>query len=142
MNPTAVSRAPARTVWRPVQFPGDLSLSAIAAQHGCSSAAIALLFGYVVDDRFVTVLTSAARRLRGGDLILALNARSVRKPSSEELLLGLALGHRPHAAYMDQALLDHDEVLFCIEPPLQWIATTPNRLRSELGARTIAIPSR
>jgi hypothetical protein len=128
-------------VLRRLEFRGDPGLSSIAAQHGCALSAVALLSPFFVDDDFVTVLVSAAGRLSAADMIGLFRAASVRKPRAEEILLGFQLGRRRHTVYMDAGLFDHDEVIFCIEPPFAWIASSPHALRSELGARIIALPT-
>ena len=129
-------------ILRRLEFREDQSLPGIAAAQRCSLSAIALLYPFVVDDDFVTVLASAATPVSGANLIGAFHAARVRKPRAEEILLGFQLGRRRHTVYMDAQLFDHDEVIFCIEPPSVWIATSPHALRSELGAQTIALPSR
>jgi hypothetical protein len=124
---------------RRLEFRGDPSLSTIAARQGCSLSAIALLFPFFVDDDFVTVLASATARLSAAGMIGLFRAASVRKPRVEEVLLGFQLGRRRHTVYMDSRLFDHDEVIFCIEPPLAWIASSPHALRSELGAQVVQL---
>jgi hypothetical protein len=127
---------------RRLEFRGTAGLSGVAAEHGCSLAAVVQLVPFFLDDDFVTVLASAAARPSNADMIVLFRSASVRKPSAEEILLAFQLGPRRHSVYMDAALLEHDEVIFCIEQPSVWIASSPDALRSELRAQIIKMPAR
>jgi hypothetical protein len=142
MSATAVSQIPGDSLpLRRVQFSGDGSPRAVASEHGCALTAIAQLVAFVVDDSFITVLTSAGRLVRSADLIVALRASVVRRPRTHEILLGVHLGRTGHTVYMDQALLEHEELLFCVDPPRGYAAAAPEALRRELSAVLISLPA-
>jgi hypothetical protein len=128
---------------RRIQFSGtgDGSPRAIASEHGCEVTAIAQLVPFVIDDAFITVLTSAGRLVRSAELLVALRGAVVRRPRTHEILLGVHLGQTRHTVYMDEALLEHQELLFCVEPPRGYAAAAPEALRCELGARLISLPA-
>lgn len=89
MSRLALQPADDEALLRRLAFRGDASPRSVATRYGCSLAAIALLFPFFVDDDFVTVLSSAARRLSSADVLRSLHVCAVRKPSSDEILLGL-----------------------------------------------------
>jgi hypothetical protein len=144
MSATAVSQiAPDSLVLRRVQFSAacDGSPGAIASEHGCEVTAIAQLMPFVIDDSFITVLASAARLVRSAELLVALRGAVVRRPRTHEILLGVQLGRTRHTVYMDEALLEHQELLFCVDPPRGYAAAGPEALRRELSARLISLPA-
>jgi len=123
-----------------IEFSGDGTVASVASQHGCDESAIAQLLPFVVDDSFLTVLTSAGKLVRSAELITAMNAAFVRRPSMQEVLLGFTLGRPRHTVYMDEVLLEHEEILFCVEPPSGYATSEPDVLRRELRASLISLP--
>ena len=126
---------------RRVELPADGCVHGIASAHGLEIATVAQLLPFVVDDAFVTLLASAERLVRSADLITAMHAAVVRRPRAEEILLGFHLGQVKHTVYMDATLLEHQELLFCVDPPRGYAAAAPDVLREHLCARLISLPA-
>jgi hypothetical protein len=117
------------------------NLGAVAAELGCEQSAIVRLFPFLVDQQLVAVVASAARRPRSAERITCLGASTIRPLRSEEILLGVQLSTTRPIAYMDEALLQHDEAFFCVEPPLGFAAASPAWMRAELGAEAHLAPT-
>jgi hypothetical protein len=144
MSATAVSQiADDSLLLRRVQFSGvgDGSPLAIASEHGCEVTAIAQLAPFVIDDSFITVLTSAGKLVRSAEVLVALGGTVVRRPRTHEILLGVHLGRTRHTVYMDEPLFEHQELLFCVDPPRGYAAAAPEALRRELNAHVISLPA-
>jgi hypothetical protein len=58
------------------------------------------------------------------------------------VLLGFRFAQPAHTVYMAAALLEHEEIVFCVEPPLGYLASAPETLRTLLCAQVISLPSR
>jgi hypothetical protein len=141
-TPIAPATTDERLAMRYVTVADATNLAAVAAELGCKVSAIVRPFAFVVDQQLVVVLASAARRPRSAELITCLSASTVRPLRSEEILLGVQLSTARQIAYMDRELLQHEELLLCVEPPLGFAATSPAWIRAELGAELISLPPR
>jgi hypothetical protein len=122
---------------------GAGSLAALASELGCESAAIALLHPFLVDGKFVTVLASAVTHVWSADLLRRLSAANVRPLRAEEIVLGFQLARPQSTAYMEEALLEHEELMLNVDPPDGYASSTPAAVRRALDAQVIslALPS-
>jgi hypothetical protein len=134
----SVSVAPDHAlVLRRVSIIAPTNLQAVAAEAECEISAIVQLQPFLVDQKLVLVIVSAASVPRCAELLVRLEAAVVRPVRGNEVLLGLHLCQPAYAVYMVRELLDHDEVMLCIDPPFGYATAHMSTLRDTLGARLI-----
>ena len=121
-------------VERIVRLPGRPALDEVARQCGCERAAIVGLHPCLVDGSFVAVLSACANGALAMQLLDDLGAATIAGLPAHTVLLGAVLAVQPPRVLVDPRILEHEEVVFCIEPPGSWGVCTPARLVEALTA--------
>jgi hypothetical protein len=122
---------------RRLTVPAGASPAAIAAAHGCAASAVVQMFPFLVDSALVTIVASANSPAGASDLLHRLGAACIQSLRARDLLLAVRFAWPQHRVYIDAALLHHDELLLCLEPPCGYGVTTPAALRDLLGASVL-----
>lgn len=125
-------------VERIVRLHGNPIPDEVAAACGCEPEAVVGLHPCLVNGRFLAVLAPISSGTLPMQLLEALDARTVASLPAQTVLLGAVMASEPPRVLADARILEHDEIVFCVEPPGGYGVSSPARLIEALRAEPIA----